>query len=75
MHLAHGIVVLTQGKWIVLALVTLSLLVLGCFLETVPALMIGVPLFGPPVTSFGIDPLQSGVVLTFALLLGIVPPG
>ena len=73
-HLAHGIVVLTQDKWIVLALVTLSLLVLGCFLETVPALLIGVPLFGPLVTSFGIDPLQFGVVLTFALLLGIIHP-
>src|ERR1700733_715915 len=59
-HLAHGIVVVTQDKWVVLALVTLSLLVLGCFLETVPALLIGVPLFG--------------VVLTFALLLGIIHP-
>jgi tripartite ATP-independent transporter DctM subunit len=73
-HLAHAIVVVTQDKWIVLALVTLSLLVLGCFLETVPALLIGVPLFGPLVTSFGIDPLQFGVVLTFALLLGIIHP-
>src|SRR3984885_9816962 len=59
-HLAHGIATVTQDKWVVLALVTLSLLVLGCFLETVPALLIGVPLFG--------------VVLTFALLLGIIHP-
>ncbi len=73
-HLAHGIATVTQDKWVVLALVTLSLLVLGCFLETVPALLIGVPLFGPLVTSFGIDPLHFGVVLTFALLLGIIHP-
>ena len=73
-QLAHGIALLTQDKWVVLALVTLSLLVLGCFLETVPALLIGVPLFGPLVASFGIDPIHFGVVLTFALLLGIIHP-
>ncbi len=73
-HLAHGITALTHDKWVVLALVTLALLVLGCFLETVPAMLIGVPLFGPLVASFGIDPLQFGVVLTFALLLGIIHP-
>ena len=73
-QLAHGISFLTQDKWVVLALATLSLLVLGCFLETVPALLIGVPLFGPLVASFGIDPLHFGVVLTFALLLGIIHP-
>ena len=73
-QLAHGISFLTHDKWVVLALATLSLLVLGCFLETVPALLIGVPLFGPLVASFGIDPLHFGVVLTFALLLGIIHP-
>jgi tripartite ATP-independent transporter DctM subunit len=73
-QLAHGISFLTQDKWVVLSLATLSLLVLGCFLETVPALLIGVPLFGPLVASFGIDPLHFGVVLTFALLLGIIHP-
>jgi C4-dicarboxylate transporter, DctM subunit len=73
-QLAHGISYITQDKWVVLSLATLSLLVLGCFLETVPALLIGVPLFGPLVASFGIDPLHFGVVLTFALLLGIIHP-
>src|SRR3954447_1259390 len=73
-ELAHAIAHLTTDKWAVLSLATIALLVLGCFLETVPALLIGVPLFGPLVASFGIDPLQFGVVLTFALLLGIIHP-
>jgi len=73
-QLAHGIAHVTTDKWAVLTLATMALLVLGCFLETVPALLIGVPLFGPLVASFGIDPLQFGVVLTFALLLGIIHP-
>ncbi len=37
-------------------------------------LLISVPLFGPLVVSFGVDPIHFGVVLTFAILLGIVHP-
>lgn len=65
---------LTDNKWVILSLVTISLLVLGSFMETVPAMLIGIPLFGPMVVSFGIDPVHFGVVLTYALLLGIVHP-
>jgi tripartite ATP-independent transporter DctM subunit len=72
--LAQQLGALTDSKWIILGLVTLALLVLGCFLETVPAMLIGIPLFGPLVVKFGIDPVHFGVVLTYALLLGIVHP-
>jgi tripartite ATP-independent transporter DctM subunit len=65
---------LTKDKWIILALVTFALLVIGSFVETVPAMLISVPLFTPLVVGFGIDPVHFGVVLTFALLLGIVHP-
>jgi len=65
---------LTDSKWAVLSMVTLALLMLGCFMETVPAMLIGIPLFGPLVVKFGIDPIHFGVVLTYVLLLGIVHP-
>lgn len=73
-RLALAMTGLTDDKWLILCLVTLALLVLGCFLETVPAMLIAVPLFGPLVMKFGIDPIHFGVVLTFALLFGIVHP-
>ena len=37
-------------------------------------MLISIPLFGPLVVKFGIDPVHFGVVLTYALLLGIVHP-
>src|SRR5258706_10066064 len=52
-HLGHALVLVTDDKWVILGLVVLALIVLGFFLETVPALLIGVPLFGPLVVSFG----------------------
>ncbi len=73
-QLALVLVGTTDNKWVILSLVVLCLLVLGSFVETVPAMLISIPLFGPLVVKFGIDPVHFGVVLTYALLLGIVHP-
>jgi TRAP-type C4-dicarboxylate transport system permease large subunit len=64
----------TDSKSMVLALVVLALLVMGIFLEAIPVMLIAVPLFGPLVVSYGVEPVHFGVVLTFAILLGIVHP-
>ena len=72
--MAHGLVSFTDNKYLVLTLVVLVLLVMGVFLEAVPVMLIAVPLFGPLVVSYGVDPIHFGVVLTFAILLGIVHP-
>ena len=71
---ANWMVTFTDSKYVVLALVVLALLILGVFLEAVPVLLISVPLFGPLVVGYGVDPVHFGVVLTFAILLGIVHP-
>jgi C4-dicarboxylate transporter DctM subunit len=72
--LAGGLTGFSDSKWVILALVVLALLVMGAFVETVPAMLIAIPMFGPLVVQFGIDPLHFGVVLTYALLLGIITP-
>lgn len=73
-YLSSGMSSLTNNKWVILGLITFALLVIGSFVETVPAMLISVPLFGPLAVQFGIDPIHFGVVLTFALLLGIIHP-
>ena len=72
--MAQWMVSFTDSRYVVLALVVLALLVMGIFLEAVPVILIAVPLFGPLVVSYGVDPVHFGVVLTFAILLGIVHP-
>lgn len=71
---AQWMVGFTDSKYVVLALVVLALLFLGIFLEAIPVMLIAVPLFGPLVVSYGVDPIHFGVVLTFAIVLGIVHP-
>jgi TRAP-type C4-dicarboxylate transport system permease large subunit len=72
--MANWMVSFTDSRYVVLALVVLALLVMGIFLEAIPVMLIAVPLFGPLVVKYGVDPVHFGVVLTFAILLGIVHP-
>ncbi len=72
--IAEWMVSFTDSKYVVLVLVVVVLLVLGIFLEAVPVMLISIPLFGPLVVGYGVDPVHFGVVLTFAILLGIVHP-
>jgi len=50
------------------------LLVAGLALEPGPAIVLLVPIFQPIVMQLGIDPLHFGIVMIFALTLGLVTP-
>jgi C4-dicarboxylate transporter, DctM subunit len=49
-------------------------LLLGCMVDTVPILLVFVPLIMPTVIKLGIDPIHFGVVTIFNLLIGLVTP-
>lgn len=57
-----------------LLLATMVLLLIGCIIETMPALLISVPLLLPTATSLGVDPIHFGVLAIFNLLIGIMTP-
>lgn len=57
-----------------LLVVIAILLVAGCFIDTIPAIMIFTPIFLPLVKEFGIDPIHFGIVMTVALAIGFVTP-
>jgi tripartite ATP-independent transporter DctM subunit len=50
------------------------LLVVGCFMETLAALLILIPILGPAANSFGIPPVQFGIIMIFNLILGTIHP-
>lgn len=54
--------------------VNVLFLILGCFIDTIPILLIFVPLLMPTVQQLGIDPIHFGVVTVFNLLIGLVTP-
>jgi len=50
------------------------LLVVGCFMETLAALLILVPILVPAAIGFGVDPVQFGLIMIFNLILGTIHP-
>jgi tripartite ATP-independent transporter DctM subunit len=59
---------------VVLLIVNLLLLVVGCFMDIGPAILIFTPILLPIVTKVGMDPVHFGVVLVFNLAIGTITP-
>jgi tripartite ATP-independent transporter DctM subunit len=72
--LAAWMTSLTTSPLLFLLGLNVIYLVLGSFLDTVPILLVFVPLLMPTVKALGIDTVHFGVVTVFNLLIGLVTP-
>jgi len=72
--LAALILSLTQNKYVVLILIDLLLLVLGCFMSASSAMILLTPILLPLMEQLGVTTLQLGVLMCFALTIGIATP-
>lgn len=73
-HLANYILSFTQNKWIILILVNVLLLILGCITSAASAMILLTPILVPLMQQLGVDPIQLGVLMAFALTIGIATP-
>ena len=65
---------LTDNKYIILLIMNLILLIAGTFMDVTPAILIFTPLFLPIVKTFGMDPVQFGLILVYNLCIGNITP-
>jgi TRAP-type C4-dicarboxylate transport system permease large subunit len=65
---------LTEDKWVFLILVNILMLVVGCFLDTIAAITILVPILLPVAAQFGVDPVHFGLIMTLNLMIGLLHP-
>jgi TRAP-type C4-dicarboxylate transport system permease large subunit len=72
--LSSAILSITENKWVFLILVNLLMLFVGCFLDTIAAITILVPILLPLVLKFGIDPVHFGLIMTLNLMIGLLHP-
>ncbi len=72
--LAMSISTLTSNKYLVLLLVTVIILAVGLFMETIASITILVPILLPIVTAVGIEPTHFGVIMILNLMLGLLTP-
>ncbi len=64
----------SDNAYVVLFLINIILLIVGCFLDTVPAIIVMAPMLLPTVQSMGVDPIHFGVVMAVNLALGLCSP-
>ena len=57
-----------------LLLCNVILLLIGCFMETIAALLILIPILVPVAVAFGVSPVQFGIMMIFNLILGAIHP-
>ncbi len=65
---------LTNNPLIILLIMNVILLIAGTFMDVTPAILIFTPLFLPIVKTFGMDPIQFGLILVYNLCIGNITP-
>lgn len=65
---------LTNNPIIILLIMNVILLIAGTFMDVTPAILIFTSLFLPIVKTFGMDPIQFGLILVYNLCIGNITP-
>lgn len=70
----EGMTALTSNRIILILIIIFILLVLGCFVEGTAVILIVTPIFMPIVNQIGMDPVQFGVIMILASMIGLLTP-
>ncbi len=72
--ITQALLSITRDPLMLLLIINILLLIVGCFMETIAAISILVPVLMPAVLAAGIDPVQFGVVMVLNLMIGLLTP-
>jgi C4-dicarboxylate transporter DctM subunit len=73
-ELATWISSISTNPIIILMAINVLLLVVGCFMEAIAAMLILIPVMVPVVQAVGVDLTHFGVIMVFNLMLGLLTP-
>jgi tripartite ATP-independent transporter DctM subunit len=65
---------MTQNPLLILLMLNVVLFIVGCFMETVAAITILVPVLLPIAEGVGVDPVHFGVIMVLNLMIGLLTP-
>ena len=72
--ISAGLLGLTNSPIIILLIMNVILLIAGTFMDVTPAILIFTPLFLPIVKTFGMHPVDFGLILVYNLCIGNITP-
>ncbi|GAI25975.1 unnamed protein product, partial [marine sediment metagenome] len=58
----------------VIALIIISYLIGGCFIDSLALILLTVPIFFPVITTLGFDPIWFGVIIVLVTQIGVISP-
>ncbi|WP_449278332.1 TRAP transporter large permease [Leucobacter sp. GX24907] len=65
---------LSSNPIIIILLANLMLLIIGTFMDTIPAILLTSPVLVPVLMEVGLDPIHIGVIITVQLAIGFITP-
>lgn len=71
---ADAILGLTSNKYVILLIMNIILLIVGCFMDPTPAVLIFTPIFLPIVQLWGMSPVHFGLMMVMNLCVGTLTP-
>jgi len=74
LEIAAAISGVSDNPLIVLLIINLVLLVVGCFLEPLPAMIVFLPTLIPIGADLGVDPVHFGMIVILNLMIGMLTP-
>ena len=72
--IAEWILSISESPIIVMVLIVILLLIVGCFMDTLAAIIILTPILLPIVTNLGYDPIHFGIIMVVGLAVGFITP-
>ena len=64
----------STNPYVIMLLINILLLIVGCFMETLAAIIILAPILLPVAMAVGIDPVHFGIIMVVNLAIGFITP-
>lgn len=72
--IGNGILALTGNRYLILIMMNIIILIVGTFMDPVPAVLIFTPIFLPVCQGFGMHPVHFGIMISLNLCIGTITP-
>lgn len=73
-QITEGLLAISSNPLVIILLINLLLLIVGCFMDTVAAIIILTPLLLPVAVNIGVDPIHFGLIMVVNLAIGFITP-
>ena len=72
--ITQSLIEITSNGILIMLLINAMLLVVGCFMDTTPAMIVLSPILLPVALSVGLDPVHFGLIMVVNLAIGFLTP-